>query len=384
MHQPGAQPEAQKHETKSVLTRAEGYEPVRMAIAGVAHQDRRRHVRGLALGEIVRLCRDSRNEFDPNAVSVETSAGRHLGYIGRTVAATLSPYMETLREPLEAAVTELTSDVSGEAVGAAISFYLPKQLVADIIGHTHEWDFRCETNPDGGTYLMLDCDEAELTRVTEALQGSGFPWLRSGLSYGSAADGRQYRWYVRLESEPASQILAQLLNDTLGAGRRRSDVTEWIAEFAPENVRLLSQNEALSTHNTTLRVENARLMARCEELEQTLALLRQRHGSRRRELSGVIDSVLPGVLLLRDSLDVIERELKSPELVLRELRVLCWEPSTIRAERVQSAPEWREKHFSTGQKDDGRLYFRQRDRSWTVLVSFKRCQDRDIEYLRRC
>jgi hypothetical protein len=41
-----------------------------------------------------------------------------------------------------------------------------------------------------------------------------------------------------------------------------------------------------------------------------------------------------------------------------------------------------ETHFNTGQKDDGRLYFKRVDgTTWMELVSFKDSQERDIEYL---
>ncbi len=186
-----------------------------------------------------------------------------------------------------------------------------------------------------------------------------------------------------MEDAPPSQVLAQLLDDTLGASRRVIAANQWIAEFEPENIRLRIENDALSKENSALHVENIHLNARAEELARTLSAERERHTYRKRPLDTVIATLLPGIHLLRDSLDVIERELESPVPVLRELRQLCWEPSAVRGERVQNAAEWREKHFATGQKNDGRLYFRHEDGAWSVLVSFKQYQERDIEYLRR-
>ena len=162
-------------------------------------------------------------------------------------------------------------------------------------------------------------------------------------------------------------------------------LNQWIEEFEHENVRLRNENGALWSDNAALRAENTKLKARIQTLEQAPKSERQAHSSRGRELGGVIDALLPGILLLRDSPEVIEHKLENFEPVLHELRLLCYEPAAIRGERVQGAPGWRERHFHTGQKDDGRFYFRRRDdATWMVLVSFKQCQERDIEYLRRC
>lgn len=185
-----------------VLRRLSGHEPIRVPIAGVMHQDRLRYVRHLILGELVRLRRDLGNEFDSNAIRVEARSGQHLGYVPRNIAGKLASYIEERQYLLDAVVTELTSDVDASVVGAAVTFYAPATLVTDILSQAGGWEFCCDTLPEGATYLMLNCDEAELTRVTVALDQSGLHPVRSGFSYSQVSDGRQYRWYVRLESAP--------------------------------------------------------------------------------------------------------------------------------------------------------------------------------------
>ena len=373
----GAHVAPPKSDPRLPVPRPEGFEPIRLPLAGVMHQNRRRTVQRLALGEPVWLRRDPTNSFDPNAIAVGTQTGKRLGYVGRNVATGLAPYMDEHLEPLRAVVTELTTDISAAVVGAAISLYLPAQLVATLLGSAQGWEFCCDTAADGATYLMLNCDEAELTRVSNALRRQGLQFVRSGLSYSLAPDGRQYRWYVRLEGECPEQTLSTILNDTLGASRRYIDANRWIAEFDSENARL-------SAENTALRVETTDLRGRVSELQRVLdSPLRQQRVPPKRGLDIILKTLLPRLVLLRDSLDVMERELESYEPVLRELRVLCWTPSEVRAERVESAPEWKERHFSTGQKDVGRLYFRQGDGTWMVLVSFKQYQARDVQYLKQ-
>jgi HIRAN domain-containing protein len=362
----------------SSLTRPLGYTLIRLPIAGVMHHRRARSVRRLVLGQVVHLRHDPKNEFDVNAISVETIDGSQLGYIGRGASARLGQYAQTRSTPIEAVVTELTSDMFAEAVGAGISFYVPDTLAADILVTAHEWEYCCDATSDGITYLMLTCDEAELARVNGALRDSGFRWARSGLAYGPASDGRQYRWYVRLEGAPEAAVIDRVLNDTLGGNRRAIDTGRWIAEFDAESTHLRAENGALRDASITLK-------ARIRELEHALAnpSLGQRRESRRDELADVLDILIPGVVLIRNSLDVIQRELENREPALRELRRLCWEPVAMiaHAKQIQRAPEWREIRFRATQGDDGRLYFRKRDQTWHVLVSFKEDQRRDLEYL---
>lgn len=163
-------------------------------------------------------------------------------------------------------------------------------------------------------------------------------------------------------------------------------------EFDAENQRLRDENQQLRDENERLRSETGQLRSENADLKTRVAELQrppqpatsQQAGSRRRELDGVIDAVLPGILLIRDSVSVMERDPISCEAVLRDLRTLRWEQPAlpVGAKPVQGAPPWLESHFRTGQKDDGRLYFRKRDGRWIALVSFKARQDRDVEYLK--
>lgn len=371
---PDVTADSRGHHPAAVLSRPDGFEPVRLPLAGVMHKNNYRHVQRLALSEQVRLRREPANEYDTNAIAAETHAGHRLGYLARSAARLLAPYMDAGNDPLPGAVTELTTDISAGVVGAAVSFHLPKQLASDIIAEGQRWEFACDVGPNGITYLFLNCDEAELNRVNEALRASGLQWIRSGLSYRAAPDGRQYRWYVRLEGGPSEDALRQVLHTTLGTVRYHSDATqtlnEYIALFDGENV--------------ALRAENTELRNRILELQGTVrSLSRPRRDSRKDELSAAIRILLPDVRLLRDSLDVIVQEVESCEPILQELQRLSRAPGDVRGERVEAAPRWKERHFRTGQRDDGRLYYTQRDGTWMALVSFKNSQARDVEYLAR-
>jgi hypothetical protein len=339
----------------------EGFEPVRIPVAGVMHQDPSRVLHELKLSEPIWIRREHHNDFDMNAISVETDEHQRLGYVGRTVAVRLAPYMDTRKAPLQAVVTELTRDVSGEVVGMAVSVYLPAQLSREIRGEARSWTSYCDIGDDGVAYLFLECDEAELNQVNEALRRNALPWRRSGLSYRAAPDGRQYRWYVRLEGEVSEDALRQIIENTLGPSFDDS------ARIA----RLEQEKHVLNSRMSDLEREAKRSGP-------------QRRNSPRRDLVNVIRILLPDVHFLRDSLDVITQELESFEPVLRKLRNLCSDHVNVKGERVEGTGKWKERHFSTGQKNDGRFYFTNDGSTWRVLVSFKDSQKRDIDYLKRC
>jgi len=299
--------------------------------------------------------------------------------------------MDTEGNPMQAVVTELTRDVSGGVIGMAVSLYLPAQLAREIRGKARSWASCSDVGDDGVTYLFLDCDEAELDQVNEALRRNALSWRRSGLSYRTAPDGRQYRWYVRLEDEVSEIVLLQIIENTLGPKSADADssqgLADWILQFDEENHnlrRLVDQGTlAVEKENRVLQDLISSLQTKIADLEQAAKLSpQQSRRSQRRELGTAISILLPDIHFLRDSLDVITQELESFEPVLLELYSLCSAPVDVKGERVGGAPPWRERHFSTGQKHDGRFYFRNDGDTWHILISFKNSQKRDIDYLK--
>jgi hypothetical protein len=304
--------------------------------------------------------------------------------------------MDTNTKALQAAVTEMTRDISGDVVGIAIGLYLPAELAREIRGEGG-WRFECDLTTSSATYVFLDCDEAQLDQVNEALRGNSFPWVRSGLSYRAAPSGHQYRWYLRLDGEAPEATLRPIFENILGPSLPPSIAAQvledWMIQFDEENrnLRRLAEISALDAarvaeldrENRALRDQLSAIQGRAEELERLAkTATRDRRTAQRRELREVLQVLLPEVDFLRDSLDVITRELESFGPVLRELRSIASAAADHKAERVEGVSHWKERRFHTGQKHDGRLYFRKDDGSWVVLVSFKDSQRQDIEYLK--
>jgi hypothetical protein len=105
------------------------------------------------------------------------------------------------------------------------------------------------------------------------------------------------------------------------------------------------------------------------------------------EIEVVLETLLPGVRLIRDSIIVIAAEFSNRRALYRglaELQIVNGRlPPTWK--KLKGLDAWWERHMSDGQDDGGRVYARlgDSDRVWDVLISHKSEQSRDIAWLAR-
>lgn len=101
----------------------------------------------------------------------------------------------------------------------------------------------------------------------------------------------------------------------------------------------------------------------------------------------VLETLLPGMRLMRDSLIVIAAEFSNRRALYRglaELQIVSGRlPSTWK--KLKGLGAWWERHMSDGKDDAGRVYARLGDsgHTWDVLISHKSEQARDIAWLSR-
>ncbi len=356
------------------LQRPDGCEATRLILTGVMHEPGRAEaVAGLNLRERVQLRREPDNPHDPNAILVVGGGPdgvEALGYVPRRVAALLAPHMDAGHNPLEAVVTELTSDIAGSVVGAAANVYLPRELSARIEGMSEEMHYYADVGTEGVTYVMVDCDEAVLNQLCTALTDAGFKCTRTGLAHRPAPNGRQYRWYLRLEGDITTEEIDEFFLSA--PGEWTGTLEDWMAQFDSETVGLKAEKEQLAEQVGLLEagLKEAR---RLEDRARSSKALES-------QLIDVVDVLLPEVEFLKDSRKVVLRELSSFKPVFAELHAIATEP-VVKGQAVEGASGWRERHFNTGQKDDGRLYYKRQDGKWLVLVSFKSSQKHDMRWL---
>lgn len=107
---------------------------------------------------------------------------------------------------------------------------------------------------------------------------------------------------------------------------------------------------------------------------------RRREQAHREELARLIVG-LPRIRWMGDSLDVLD-QLRTLDRVAHVLQQLSRNPGDVKGTRIERARGWRERHYNTGDSDDGRLYYRVEHDIVEVLVSLKHDQQRDLTRLR--
>lgn len=351
----------------------EGFQPVNLPIVGMMYEDIIQSVLKCSIGEEIWLFREPGNEYDKNAIKVANKSGIKFGYIGKNFNKNLAEYMDRNNIPIQARLTELTSKIEGTAIGAKVGFYLPKALYKQICSSV-QIDFHCEKGTSGLFYLMLDCDEATLKVIEERLAESGFIQLRSGISYRPADNGHQYQWYEVLEEGTDKERLEKLFQDSFGVRPQyliERDMNEFI-EYAD------AENRNLKEETRELEEKYHNLLRLYQEKEK-----KRQNFPRKEELTRIFNVLLPNIILMRDSLDILIFELQDYQHILNILHDISINPSTVKAKRFQTTDDWLETHFKTGTGNNGRLYYKiEKNNQCFALISFKKEQDKDQKYLR--
>jgi len=389
----------QKKLNSSAPLRLDDVEPVSLPVAGVMYENRWKLALKCALRESVWLRREPKNLSDKNAIAVVNRRGQKIGFIGKQIASQIAQYIDANPTQNQAVITELTSTVADSVtstvaklvIGVKVGFYLPRTLLSQISDSHRKLEFYYEESASGTVYLLLDCDEAVLHQVLEKLKEQGLQWLRFGISYREASNGRFYHWYIVLECRINQQELNQFFQDYFGVAsevdQESQSLDNWIENFSKENRELKDENTYLVAKLDELQQELDQTHEKTVKTEPELNMIPQKI-SRRQEvdkLTQVIQIFLPNIVFLRKSTDIITSELRDFQPVLKKLHTISINPDKLMADKiVQGTDGWWEWKFNTGQKKDGRLYLKRDADKCLALVSFKGGQgdqDRDIQYL---
>jgi len=282
-------------------------------------------------------------------------------------------------------------------------------------------------------YLLLSGSVAAREAAAASLRSAGISVIRTGRYLGDPVDGFPADWFVRFEKPGSEEPIDILLARVLGRERVRQDLP---TESTSETRLLLVQDELVRARDreASLRSELAR--AKATIASRTAAAsesdgLRNELGSEQRlrheaeaarveaeaelaaaraeletaraepasprqalprtrlqdEISVVLETLLPNLNLLRDSLTVAASEYASRKSLYRALTELAAGEGRLPAnwKAVQGATGWWERHVSDGQDNTGRLYAQllPGQRRWDVLISDKAEQSRDMAWLRR-
>jgi hypothetical protein len=270
-------------------------------------------------------------------------------------------------------------------------------------------------------YVLLSGPSLSCENAAATLKDSGYDVIRTGRYLGDPVDGLEADWFIRITKPKGQESLSAFLTEVLAGQAIGVHSHETLGEY---RARLIAGELAsVKAREAVLRAEVARLklelthvgqtqteideLRTAIELERSLRqeadlaafaaaqLANEAHADRpvappgklQNEIEVVLETLLPGVRLMRDSLIVIAAEFSNRRALYRglaELRIADGRlPPTWK--KLKGLDAWWERHMSDGQDDAGRVYARlgNSDRVWDVLISHKSEQSRDISWLSR-
>lgn len=271
-------------------------------------------------------------------------------------------------------------------------------------------------------YILLSGAGLSCETAAGALKAAGYDVIRTGRYLGDPVDGLEADWFIRI-TKPKNELksLSMLLADVLAGQAAGVHSQEPLGEYRArlitgELASAKAREAALRAEVTRLKLELASSGQTQAELDELKTAIEIERGLRQEadlaafvaaqlaneprvdrpvappakllnEIELVLETLLPSVRLIRDSVIVIAAEFSSRRALYRglaDLQVLNGRlPPTWK--KLKGLDDWWERHMSNGQDDAGRVYARlgQSDRIWDVLVSHKSEQTRDIAWLAR-
>jgi hypothetical protein len=251
----------------------------------------------------------------------------------------------------------------------------------------------------GEAYIFLDGSAAERDRISRELTAMGVMVVRAGPN-GSDHPGD---WFLRLAGldEMLKTRVASLIEGgppaqiPSAAGIREALLTQSLRSAMQRQADLAQRMREALTASAAERAQGAELLREVTSLQSQLEALARRTEERpakptpragrllRDEVAGVAAALLPRLRLLGGSVEFMATELSDRGPVWRALGELDRHTHgmPIGWKAVAGKPGWWERHFATGQDNQGRLYARLTGTEWGVLVSHKQGQAGDIRNL---
>lgn len=394
-------------------------------VAGLQRTGWSSRVSQLVLGEVVSLRREPGNQWDKNAIRVDSQIGQPMGYINRQLAASLAPAFDQAGGTLVGFITAIEGGHFSRRSAVRVAFNISDGVPLLASSSLDEYYY-----DDSGhyAYVLLNCSQEMFEEIQTKLSVSGLQCPHAGPCFRPAGNQRQYQWFIRVRDDgevqdnetsprkPTQERIDNFFDQNFGiySEQKRIRLLEEdriqihnVIQDMQEKLRLAEQElheyedltHDVGNENTLLMEELASRGNKVSMLQAQLEQLQESHNLNRRELDrlrinsspaprrfrsdieDVLRYLLPTVQFVRDSTDVFASELNDYRPALQFLHKLVTAPGTVKAKRVQNAEAWKEVHFSTGQADDGRIYFKQVDSDWCVLISFKKYQQDDIRFL---
>lgn len=339
--------------------------------AGIKFDSRLDNLLGCKVKDAVYLIREPHNANDKNAVHVMTAKKKSLGYVGRNRAALLSQMLDAKTIENIGYIVALQSDLKNELYGIKISLPVSEEVLYKFKkDKVKEIEFTFEKSSNHNLYILLSCEENVLIEVKTLLEKAEVSIERTGISYALSSSGKLYNWYIRIDNDSDKVLIEKLLRDNFPVLKKKYD-----NQFNEQYFEL--QDQELSE----LLIQRNEFQQTIDTLERSLQNYLKRDSLYDSQFENMTKIFLPEVNFVRDSTDVLKQEVADYTVALTKISEINSDP-LFRGTKINTLSKWFEIHFNTGQKDDGRIYFKREGSNLDVLVSFKASQKKDIAYLR--
>lgn len=340
--------------------------------AGIKYESRLDTLLQCKIKDQVILVREPDNRVDKNAIHIKTSNNKSLGYVGTSRAAILSALLDDHKIDDKGYIVALESNLENNLYGVKIALPLSKEIIRKFRNNNpKEIDYFFEISQNNKLYVLLNCDEDTLEEIKTKLKKNGVVIHREGISYRPSSSGKQFKWYLRLENNSDQSLIEKILRDNYPSLEAKYNI-----EFTEEYVEL--QEEKLNK----IEFERNNLIDKVETLEKSLAGYQKRNKIFDSLFNSMMQIFLPNVTFIRDSIDILQNEVENYSVALSKIMEINTD-KLYKAKKIKTLDKWFEIHFNTGQKDDGRIYFKRLGENLQILVSYKKSQKEDIEYLRK-
>ena len=367
----------------------DGLKVISLWTAGIIYESRVNNVLNSKAHDEVLLVREPNNGSDSNAIHVKTLNGDSLGYVGKLKAMRIASLIDEGKIASKAYIIDLKCNLSKDIYGVKIAFCIKRTDNSFLDQSVEAIDVFFDKSENDNLYLLLKCEEGILKKVKDIFKKNNINIYRSGISYRIAKNGKYYDWYFFLDENENQENIQQLLEESFPVLKEKSEnkfkdeyysfLEDDYSHLEKEKKKLIEEEiplkekelDILKSVNNKLVQENSKLK---HDIEKAIKSLNQVDN----QLEKIMSILYPKVEFLNPSFDVLQREVLDFTNAIEKIKKII-EDKNFKGKPIKTSRNWFDTHFSTGERNDGRIYFRKTKEVITILISFKGEQTKDIK-----
>lgn len=372
----------------SIPIELDGQRIISLWSAGIKYESRINNVLNCKVHDEVLLEREPNNVIDKNAIHIKTLNGFSLGYVGKLKAEKIAPLIDKKMIISKAYIIDLKCNLSKDIYGVKIAFTIKQTENILFDQKLESIDVFFDKSENDNLYLLLKCEETVLKMVKDIFKQNNIDIYRTGISYRVAKNGKNYDWYFFLDENENQENIQKLLEENFPVLKEKSENKEYFSFLEDDYEHLEKEKKKLIEEDIPLKEKELLVLKEANnklnqennvlkhDLEKSIESLNQVDN----QLEKVMGILYPKVVFLNPSFDVLKREVLDFSNAIEKIKKIV-EDINFKGKPIKTTKNWFDTHFSTGERNDGRIYFRKTKEEITILVSFKGEQTRDIKRL---